>query len=322
MELEVSVLNCQCNMENVYNELQCSQVIDLFESLAPKERLIDYYRLPKGHRNQNYLLSTNHGKFLMRVRKDFLEFGNVVVEKAVFSKLDKGIRHPERLCSCKNEGLECTLYDFVEGKELSEILPNMAQRTAEELFFNLGKKLAIIHKTKSFTQSGSLDEGLEVKEALPLLSEWLSEFNTPILSEWLGEELLNRVNYLLIRRHKELEEMDKDICLIHGDCNGDNILVGQGMLTFLDWEFVSAGHRYSDIGQLFRGVSESEGKQTAFYNGYKEVLPQALDPDWWMLSKLRDLLSIVQLISREETKGAYLAMLESYFIHTLNLIDR
>ncbi len=312
----------QDNAENVYNDLQSSQVVYLFESLAPKERLIDYYRLPKGHRNQNYLLSTDHGKFLMRVRKDILEFGDVAVEKAVFKNLDKGIRHPERLCSYKDKGLEYALYDFVEGKELSEILPNMPRRNAEEIFFNLGKKLAAIHSTKTFNVCGFLDEKLEVKEALPPVLDWLSEFDTSKLSEWLGEELLNRVNYLVRRRHKELEKMDSDICLVHGDCNGDNILIGQGKLIFLDWEFVSAGHRYADIGQLFRGVSGNEEIQTAFYNGYKEVLPQALDVDWWLMSKLRDLLSIVQLISEEETNGAYLAMLESYFIHTLNLIDR
>ncbi len=313
---------CQCNVNNLHDDLQTGQVVCLFQTLAPKERLIDYYRLPKGHRNQNFLLCTDHGKFLMRIRENVPDFGDIAVEKAVFASLDEDVRHPKRLCSYESQDVECALYDYVEGKELSELLPTLSSRKAEELFYRLGRQLATIHRTKTFEVSGFLGEDLEVNTPLPPLKEWLTLFRTALLMDRLGDELWTRLHYQVRRRRKQLELMDQDICLVHGDCNGDNILLGQGRLTFLDWEFVAAGHRYADIGQLFRGVSGNEDIRNAFFGGYKEILPQTLEEDWWMMSKLRDLFSIVQLLSKEETRGGQLAMLGSYFIHTLNQIDR
>jgi aminoglycoside phosphotransferase (APT) family kinase protein len=314
-------LFCQCNENDLHDDLQTGQVVCLFQTLAPKERLIDYYRLPKGQRNQNFLVCTEQGKFLMRIRDSVLDHGDIAVEKAVFSSLNEDIRHPEHLCSYENQDVECTLYDYVEGKELSELLPTLSPRKAKDLFNSLGRQLATIHGTKSFETSGFLGEDLEVKAPLPPLREWLTLFRTEQLMERLGDELWTRLNYQVLRRRKQLELMEKDICLVHGDCNGDNIVIEQGRLTFLDWEFVAAGHRYADIGQLFRGVSGSEGIRNAFFGGYNKILPQVLNEDWWMMSNLRDLFSIVQLLSKKETCGGHLAMLESYFIQTLNQID-
>ena len=313
---------CQCDVHDVKRDLQPSQVVCLFEELALGERLIDYYRLPKGNRHQNFLLCTERGKLLLRVRDGKGNAAKSAVEQAVFVSLCEEIRHPVRVCDGAQENVICTLYEYEEGIELSELLPSMDIQDRRELFFVLGEKLARIHSTKSFEIAGFLNSRLEVEEPLPPLSAWFELFTNPLLVERLGEDLNNRVGYQIIRRRRQLQEMEKDICLVHGDLSGDNILIGKGILTFLDWEFVAAGHRYADIGQLFRGVGEESALRTAFESGYKSVLPLALHEEWWQFAKLRDLLAIVQLLSFEETRGSRLALLESHLLHTLNQIDR
>ncbi len=315
---------CQCTREDLERDLDTQKVVCLFASLAPDDRLIDFYRLSKGHRNQNFLLSTSKGKYLLRIRSRQAEHWPATsdVEQAVFHQLEQSIVHPVLLCKRRDLSMECDLYDYLEGRELDGAMDFLSVDAMHQLFFQLGHDLASIHATKSFASPGVLDENLNIVKVLPGILSWWDLFATETLKRRLDVLLWERIRKALDTHQSTCRLLDEDVCLVHGDCSRENILLRTSDLAFLDWEFVSAGHRYADIGQLFRGVSGEAKERTWFEQGYESRLPGVLDELWWRLAKLRDLFSLIQLMGRTETEEERVNDLTKWLVHTLGELER
>jgi Ser/Thr protein kinase RdoA (MazF antagonist) len=85
----------------------------------------------------------------------------------------------------------------------------------------------------------------------------------------------------------ELLTDDDDLCLVHGDFRGQNVLFEEGrVVCVLDWDDACFGPRLSDLAYgviFFQAVLKDEApsrvEMRSFLDGYQEVYPMS-DRDW------------------------------------------
>jgi aminoglycoside phosphotransferase (APT) family kinase protein len=118
----------------------------------------------------------------------------------------------------------------------------------------------------------------------------------------LGQSIVNKINLIVKQNENSLDELDKDIRLVHGDFQVTNILIKDGNLSgILDWEFSMAGHPIADIGQFFRYEEYLNNNLIqVFEDEYNRNSDYKLIHNWYKLSKLRDLISLIQLIDTKD----------------------
>lgn len=140
-----------------------------------------------------------------------------------------------------------------------------------------------------------------MSEIVSPLKEWYDMFlNTKVRSR-LGESLFNRILKTVNKYSNQLEILDEDIRLVHGDFQGTNILISNNEPYILDWEFAMAGHPIADIGQFFRyDKYYNEDLIRAFEMEYRKYSDYILGDDWYKISKLRDIVNLIQLMDTEE----------------------
>lgn len=118
----------------------------------------------------------------------------------------------------------------------------------------------------------------------------------------LGINIINKINHVVKENEENLAKLDEEIRLIHGDFQGTNILIKDGKLAgILDWEFASAGHPLSDIGQFFR-YEEYFNKDLIliFEEEYNKNSSYKLANEWYKISKLCDLVNLLKLVDTAE----------------------
>ena len=79
----------------------------------------------------------------------------------------------------------------------------------------------------------------------------------PELQERVAADLRGRISDFVWLHEKQLEQLDAQRCLVHGDFGKRNVLVReeQGrwkVAAVLDWEFAVAGSPLIDIGHFLR----------------------------------------------------------------------
>ncbi|WP_040949524.1 phosphotransferase family protein [Gorillibacterium massiliense] len=184
---------------------------------------------------------------------------------------------------------------------------SLLKRTAEgyvpdePLMEQIGRALAGLHGHR-YEQVAFLDGQLQPATHLPACADWFEMFLTPAVRDRLGTALCRRIEGLVLQYRDQLAELDRHPALVHGDFRATNLIVREGKLTgIVDWEFAMAGHPIADVGQLFRAgeIFSDSGKQ-AFIRSYNEHAAEPLPVDWEILSLLRDLVNLLQLMGDAE----------------------
>ena len=138
----------------------------------------------------------------------------------------------------------------------------------------------------------------------------------------LGKGIIDKISSIVEKNERIIEKLDKQISLIHGDFQGTNILIKNGKLSgILDWEFAMAGHPLADIGQFFRYEEYfNTNLLKVFENEYNKSSDYKLEKDWYKISKLRDLINLIQLIDGEENMPNKYAHIKEIIINNINIL--
>ncbi|MCE5221327.1 MAG: aminoglycoside phosphotransferase family protein [Clostridium sp.] len=306
-------------------EIDKSRVSKLFEGILEEKNIINIIPINEGCRTTNYIIQTS-------------EFPNKYILK-IFISTDQSYKKEIKLLTKLNENKsipvskiyrfsrsdiiqnkEYAIYEYIEGMTLGQAIKG-GYIVEERFVREVAKTLTMIHKHK-FDKVGFLDEHLNVKESLPLLKIWYQKFMGERAKQRLGKNIINKINNIVKKNEKILEKLDEEISLVHGDFQGTNILIKNGKLSgILDWEFAMAGHPLSDIGQFFRyeeyfninllNVFEDEYNKNSYYK---------LNKDWYKISKLRDLINLIQLIDGEENMPNKYANIKHIIINNINIL--
>ncbi len=248
-----------------------------------------------GMSTSNYCITAGQRKYLLKIYSG--NAGNI--ELVMYEYLQKHIRIP-KLYYYDNSQRICpypyAIIEYIHGETLLEyIRRNRCYST--EIVYDISRMLSVIHK-KNYLESGFLDR------ELCLVNPWKStgEFIFTMLEGKPGARLSrsasDSLKTYLKKNNDILCRIDSDFVLCHGDMGYGNILISDGIVYFIDFEYAMAESRYRDIGKFFRNKAPdvqqyiNESIYKAFAEGYGR-----LPSDWLQLAKLADIPVMLGLLN-------------------------
>lgn len=306
-------------------EIDKSIISKLFEGILSENNIISVMPINQGCRTTNYIIeSDNKNKYILKV---------------FFSKEQDYMREIKLLTTLKDnkmlpvskiykvgkdeliENRQYAIYEYIDGKTIGMAI-NHEYKLDENLVRSVARALAKIHSHK-FSKVGFLDEQLHILKELPPLVCWYENLMGNMAKKRLGKSIVDKINKIVGENKKVLDELDRDIRLVHGDFQVTNILVKDGKISgILDWEFAMAGHPIADIGQFFRYEEYFNSKLIeAFEEEYNKNSDYKLSGNWRKISKLRDLINLIQLIDTKEDMPKKHTDIRSLIVNTIGGFD-
>jgi len=303
-------------------EIDNTGVSKLFEGILEARNIINVIPINEGCRTTNYIIETNDSQRKYILKIFFPTEQNYKKEFKLLAKLKENKNMPvPKIYKISNHEIvqnkEYAIYEYIEGKTIGQAISE-GYVLEENFVREVADSLAKIHSYK-FDTTGFLDGNLNIREELPPLISWYESFMGNRARNRLGKSIIEKINSIVIENRKILTELDQDIRLVHGDFQGTNILIKDGKLGgILDWEFAMAGHPLSDIGQFFRYEEcFNENLVQVFGDEYNKNSSYKLIDDWYKISKLRDLVNLIELIDSQEDMPNKYANIKIIIIHIL-----
>lgn len=297
----------------------------LFEDILEEQSIINLVPIDSGCRTTNYVVETNNSKRKYILKIFFQQEQNYKKEIELLNRLrNKFIPVPKLYKFARHkviENREYAIYQYIEGKTIGHAIRE-GYRLEENFIRQIARSLAKIHSYK-FDKIGFLDNNLNVIEEMPPLASWYENFMGDMAKKRLGKTVADKIAIMIENNEKILTKLDSDARLVHGDFQGTNIIIENGKLAgILDWEFAMAGHPLGDIGQFFRYEEYfSKNLVQIFEYEYNKVSDYKLTGNWLQISKLRDLVNLIQLIDTEEEMPIKHKNIKEIIINTLNQLD-
>lgn len=277
-------------------------IINLFKGVVKAEDIVHIDLLDEGCRTTNYMISTkSENKYLLKIfyendksyKKDISLFNmiknNIPVQDIL--KIDRDMRINNK---------EYIIYRYIDGNTISQWL-KQGKKLTKELLISVASILGQIHNIK-FETRGYLDEKLNVTNEVEPIANLFDKHINDNVKLRLGNENINKIKSIIYKYEEELSYIEKDSRLIHGDFQGTNIIINNETVSgIIDWEFCMSGSPLMDMGQFFRYEEYFDNELIiAFENEYKKVCDYKLMDNWYNISKIIDLLSLIQLMNRDE----------------------
>lgn len=273
----------------------------LFKDVLRENEIRYITLIREGCRTTNYVVDTVYNKrFLLKIfyekntsyKKEieiYLKLKDYVILPRIY-KVDK---------SDYLQGREYIIFDYLEGQTLSNYVKK-GNKITKKFVIQSADALANIHNIK-YKAVGFLNEKLMINEELPPLYAWYRMFLEGGAKEKIGEKLVDKILMLVDRNRNILNLLDENPCLVHGDFQGTNILVNNNgdLCGMLDWEFCMAGHPIADIGQFFRYENYNDDMKVIFAEEYNTKSTYKLPDEWYKISKLRDMVNIIQILNNK-----------------------
>ena len=282
-------------------ELDIKKVRKLFEGILDEKDIVNLIPVNEGCRTTNYIVESIDKKYILKIFSSNDEsysreykLLNMLRKKILVQKIYK-ISNDDII-----DGKKYIIYEYINGITLGQALKN--GYVLEESFIReVARTLGEIHKFK-FNKVGFLDKNLNVIKELPSINKWYELFVNEKVRERLGNDTVTNIINIVKENEDELLRLDDSPRLVHGDFQGTNILINKRKLAgILDWEFVMAGHPLGDIGQFFRYNEYFNNYLIkVFENEYNKSSDYKLTNNWYKISRLRDLVNLIQLISADE----------------------
>ncbi|BBK37784.1 hypothetical protein STAQ_28620 [Allostella sp. ATCC 35155] len=200
-------------------------------------------------------------------------------------------------------GLTYALLEWMPGARLERAVPALGAAGQGALGRSLGTVLAAVHGV-TFPHGGFFDADLRPGEALPGGAAGLVAFLERSLGAPPGADRIAAADAAEILAFAaaagdRLAAWDERAVLVHGDCNGSNVLVqGDRVTALLDWEFAFAGSPAFDFANLLRPPA---GRHAAFVDGLEAGYRDAggvLPADWRRLAAIADLYAWADFLAR------------------------
>lgn len=129
------------------------------------------------------------------------------------------------------------------------------------------------------------------------------------LQQRMPAELRDRTHALIWSYASQLDLLDNQTCLVHGDFSRRNLLVERlrerwKVTAVLDWEFAVSGSPLCDMGNFLRYERDSRPlAEPHFSSGYLHA-GGTLPDDWRRRTRLVDLVALCEMLTRDQLPDA------------------
>ncbi|MBM7553044.1 phosphotransferase family protein [Thalassobacillus pellis] len=264
------------------------------------KRVTDMEPLSGGLNNSNIKITTDTKEcFVLRIyskRND-----SPGKETAILNLLSEKVPVPSVLYSdrsCFVFSKPFMVLSWIPGLPFSEMLTKKDIACTTTLAAAIGETLANIHHI-TFSDSGFLDEDLNIKEKIKLDAEMFVIFIKESMEKGFGEKHIGTGMSAEVLRFSLLENIGVQNKLVHSDFNPLNIFVnGSTLSAVLDWEYALSSSPLLDIGNMVRYESLDSTLLEPFVEGYLHNgghLPE----QWLQKAKLLDFMALFDLLNKE-----------------------
>jgi aminoglycoside phosphotransferase (APT) family kinase protein len=182
---------------------------------------------------------------------------------------------------------------YVEGITFQELQACGDAEAIAQAARSAGEALAAIHRF-AFERPGWIAPGPTVTDGIGPLPEFVEE---RLSRSRAPAELRERVGKRMRLAAADLQELQRDSHLAHGDFNGANLIVRREdgrwrVVAVIDWEFAVSSTPLMDIGNFLR-----HGDVPGFIEGYCEA-GAVLPAGWRHLARLVDVAALAQLATQ------------------------
>jgi fructokinase len=279
--------------------------------VLPGDRVVAAAPLGGGYRNENVLVTTARGRYVLRRYRAGAgreSARTCAVETALAARLAAtAVPVPEVIAADPGGGAAgepLLLARHVAGVLVSRAVTHR-RGSAWELGRAAGTALAAIGSV-TFERGGTFT-GADLVPSAAGLPAGLPEFVEACLRAGPAATALSPAELGRLRALAAAEPLAASAAaarqLVHSDYNGKNLLAarehGQWSISaVLDWEFAFSGSPLVDIGNMLRLRHEHPpGFDDGFIGGYRDA-GGPLPPDWREVSEALDLYALADLLTR------------------------
>ena len=256
----------------------------------PGRRITAVRRLTGGYSNDNCLITTTGGAFVLR---RYLRRNSCALETALAARLARVVPVPEVVAADPTgdrAGEPVLLSTFVPGRPLGDVT---GARAAGAALARIG---SVTFSAPGFFAGGTLEpDGAEPTAGLDhFVKRCLDEGNA---DGHLTDDEQRKLMRFAEEAAPALTALAGSRHLVHADYNPKNLLVdGDRVTAVLDWEFAFSGSPLFDIGNMLRDP-RPPGFAAAVLDGFRAEGGD-LPPDWRRLSRALDLYSLADFLTR------------------------
>jgi aminoglycoside phosphotransferase (APT) family kinase protein len=296
--------------------IAASALQQILASALPGRRVLEIQPLTDGVRNANFKLRLNSAPELVVLR--IYEHDASLCQKEIdLRRLVGGSVPVAEVIHAEPLGLDdippFMLMSYIEGITLLALKRAGDQEAIAQAARSAGETLAAIGRI-AFPKPGWLGPGpavtvplLEGADAMPRFVDLC--LASPNLQVRMPGELRDRIHALMWSYDKQLDFLDNQTCLVHGDFSRRNLLVerrGESweVKAVLDWEFAVSGSPLADMANFLRYERALRPlAEPHFSAGYLQA-GGALPDDWRRLMRLVDLVALCEMLTRDQLPDA------------------
>ena len=289
--------------------LDRAAVAKLLAPVFPGAAVTRFGRVSGGLVNTNLkvLLAGRSAPVLLRIYQRDATQG--LKEAALIRHFGSRVPVPELFHAAETNpvtGHAYSILSWVEGRRLDALAGENLHSAGRAL----GTALADVHAVK-FDRFGFLGADLKIVRPIDLDRDGLlayldHAFAVSHGAARLAPELLSALRNFIEREGEKISSWAGAPCLVHGDCNGSNLLFRQGangaweLAAILDWEFAFSGTPGFDFAHLLRPpLGRHAGFAEAVASSYRDA-GGALPPDWRTVARITDLFAWIDIASRPD----------------------
>jgi fructokinase len=281
----------------------------LLAPVFPGAAVTRFARVSGGLVNTNLkvLLAGRSAPVLLRIYQRDATQG--LKEAALIRDLAPRVPVPELFHAAETNpvtGHAYSILSWVEGRRLDALAGENLHSAGRAL----GRALVDVHAVK-FDRFGFLGADLKIVRPIDLDREGLLAYLDHAFAVGhgaarVGPELMAPLRDFIEREGEKISSWAGAPCLVHGDCNGSNLLFRQGangaweLAAILDWEFAFSGTPGFDLAHLLRPpLGRHAGFAEAVASSYRDAggMPP---PDWRTVARITDLFAWIDILSRPD----------------------
>ena len=291
--------------------LDRAAVAQLLAPVFPGAAVIGFERVSGGLVNTNFkvVLGGRAAALLLRMYQRAADHG--LKEAALVRHLGPRVPVAELFHAAENNpvtGHAYSILSWVDGRRLDALA--LAGEDLRSAARSLGTALAKVHAVK-FDRFGFLGADLKIVRPIELdrqglLSYLEHGFAASPGAVRLGPELIASLREFIDREGDRISAWPGPPCLVHGDCNGSNLLFRKGangaweLAAILDWEFAFSGTPGFDFAHLLRPpLGRHADFAEAVASSYRDA-GGALPADWRTVARITDLFAWIDIASRPD----------------------
>jgi aminoglycoside phosphotransferase (APT) family kinase protein len=210
------------------------QILKICKKL--KTELIEYRFLSRGNHNENYLIHTKKGRFVLRIENNH-QFSNLKTEYQFLKRINGKFAPKVYLFDSTKKIIKkhYLIEEFIYGKTPKKItLPiiNKAARFYKQIHKTKSKHLPKYikkHKYYSLIESFNYHALANFRKHKDVLPKAIIKKLKPLYDE----------TKIIIKENEEIFAKRKLFSLNHGDPSRRNIFIHNNEFKMIDWEFVS-----------------------------------------------------------------------------------